>query len=392
LTAAGITPSDAQARVLREVEAWLDDPHGPQWKYLAGYAGVGKTSIVRILQDKYRVAYAAYTGKAAHVLRSKGCEGATTLHKFLYRPEERVVTAPDGSAAYSTEFIALPLDESPTRGLDVVVLDECSMADTRLATDLLSYGTRVLVTGDPFQLPPINGEGYFTRREPDWVLTEVHRQARDSGILRLATDVREGRGIGARDSYAPDAAVISLEEAEEQESDLLDWCDVVLVGTHRWRHHFNRRYRERQGFRGHYPEIGDQLVCLQNDHKRGLLNGSIWRCESPSVVTGHQRLTMLLREVEGDRHAAITAPPTLVEAWAHDFVGEEAEFEKWPWRRRAERARFAYGYAITVHKSQGSEFSRVLALDEGSVFREHAARWQYTQITRAAKQLVLVRR
>ncbi len=385
------TPSDAQARVLREVEAWLDDPHGPQWKYLAGFAGVGKTTIVRLLQEKYRVGYCAYTGKAAHVLRGKGCEGATTLHKFLYRPDEKAIRAEDGAVTYKTDFVAIPFDESPVRKLDVVVLDECSMADTRLATDLLSYGTRVLVTGDPFQLPPINGEGYFTKREPDWLLTEVHRQARDSGILRLATDIREGRGIGAPDSYAPDAAVISLEEADEQESDLLDWCDVVLVGTHRWRHHFNGRYRERQGFTSHYPELGDQLVCLQNDHRRGLLNGSIWRCEARAMETGHMALELPIREVECDRHAP-SGPLMLAPTWAHDFIGEEDTFKAWPWRKRAERARFAYGYAITVHKSQGSEFSRVLALDEASVFREHAAQWLYTAATRAAKQLVLVRR
>lgn len=395
-----ITPSDAQAKVLREIEAWLADPSGPQWKYLAGPAGTGKTSILRLLQENRRVGYAAYTGKAAHVLRSKGCEGATTLHKLLYRPEEKIVRADDGSVAHRTEFVAQPLDESPIPDLDLVCLDECSMADARLATDLLSYGTRVLVTGDPFQLPPINGPGYFTRggatgREPDWTLIEVHRQARDSGILRLATDVREGRGIGAPESYAPDAAVISFEEADAAEADLLDWCDVVLVGTHRWRHHFNRRYRERQEFGSRYPEVGDQLVCLQNDHKRGLLNGSIWRCESRAVEAGHQRLELLVREVEGGRAeagGACAPPPMLVEAWAHDFIGEEAAFEAWPWRRRAERARFAYGYALTGHKFQGSETPRVLALDESSVFREHAAQWLYTIATRASEQLVLVRR
>lgn len=392
MTAPAITPSDAQAKVLREIEAWLADPSGPQWKYLAGYAGVGKTTILRALQNgRRRVGYCAYTGKAAHVLRGKGCEGATTLHKLLYRPEEKVVRADDGSVAYRTEFVAQPLDESPIPELDLVCLDEMSMADARIATDLLSYGTRVLVTGDPFQLPPINGPGYFTRGEPDWVLTEVHRQARDSGILRLATDVREGRGIGAPESYAPDAAVISFEEADAAEAELLDWCDVVLVGTHRWRHHFNRRYRERQGFVGHYPEVGDQLVCLQNDHKRGLLNGSIWRCESRAVETGHQKLELLIREVEGGR-GDTAGIPMLVEAWAHDFVGEEATFEAWPWRRRAERARFAYGYALTGHKFQGSETARVLALDESSVFRENAAQWLYTVATRASKQLVLVRR
>lgn len=387
------TPSPAQDRVLCEIDAWLHSS-GPQWRYLAGPAGTGKTSIARFLQRDRKVAYACFTGKGAHVLRSKGCENATTLHRLIYKPDEVAVRGDDGTVRYKTDFVARAADETGIADADLVVLDEVSLINDRMAQDLLSYGKRVLVCGDPYQLPPINGEGYFSRKEPDWTLTEVHRQARESGILRLATDVREGRGIGDPDSYGPDAAIISMEQADEMEADLLDWCDVVIVGTHRWRHHFNRRYRERQGFTGHYPEVGDQLICLQNDHKRGLLNGSIWVALAAAHETGHMSLDLMVREVEDDRRTARDGEGAalLADAWAHDFVGHEGDFEAMPWRRRAERARFAYGYAITAHKAMGSEFSRVLALDESAVFRENASRWLYTTITRASKGLVLVRR
>lgn len=376
------TPTPAQDRVLREVAAWLDDPSGPQWRYLAGFAGTGKTSLARHLSQDRAVSFAAFTGKAAQVLRDKGVE-ASTLHRLIYFPEEKRSPGAAGEDAWTTEFRvkADPLD------VDLVVLDECSMIDGKMATDLLSFGTKVLVLGDPFQLPPVSGQGYFTGREPDWLLTEVHRQAAGSGILRLATDVREGRGVGAPESYGPEAVVVSLDEATAQEEALLEWCHVVLVGTHRYRHHFNKRYREIRGLAGPYPKAGDALVCLANDHQRGLLNGALWRAKTAAREVGHMTLEMLVEEVGG-------TPPTrlLAKTWAHDFLGLDGQLVAMPFFKRKVCARFDYGYALTVHKSQGSEYDRVLLVDESGVFREDAARWLYTGITRAAKQLVVVRR
>lgn len=381
------TPTDRQAAVLDEIREWVRAPRASladQYKYLAGYAGTGKTSIARFLLQDFKIAFCAFTGKAASVLRDKGCANATTLHKLIYRPNEKVARATDGTQVWTTEFVAR--DDSPLAEIDLVVLDECSMVDARMAQDLLSFGKKVLVLGDPFQLPPVSGEGYFVKKEPNWLLTEVHRQAAESGILRLATDIREGRGIGAPGSYGAECAIVSLEEASDREEDLLAWCDVVLVGTHRMRHHFNNQYRAAAGRRGPYPEEGEQLVCLQNNHRLGLLNGGLWGVEADSREAGHLKIEALVKslDVDGQR--------LLAEIWSHDFLGLEEDLLKLPWARRAERARFAYGYALTVHKFQGSEADDVLVIDESSTFRESAAQWLYTACTRAAKRLVLVRR
>lgn len=380
-----LTPK--QDLVVREAADWIRTAKGAfqaPWKYLAGVAGSGKTTLAKKLAEEFRVAYCAFTGKAANVLREKGCNGATTLHRLIYRPEEKPVQADDGSQRWSTEFVAR--EDAPLGDYDVVVLDECSMVDAKMATDLLSYGKPVLVLGDPFQLPPVSGEGYFTSREPTWFLDEVHRQAAESGILRLATDIREGRGVCDHAGYMPEAAIVSLDEATAHEDQLLRWTDIVLTGTHRMRKHFNSQYRLAKNFVSAFPEAGDQLVCLQNDHKRGLLNGAIWNAEADAQQRGFHKLEMFI-SADDDPTQKL-----LVEAWDHDFCDLEAEFEKMPWNRRAARARFAYGYALTVHKSQGSEWPRVIVVDESQTFREHAARWLYTAVTRASKNLVVVQR
>ena len=384
-----IVLSPAQEAVLAEVEAWLSEVKrganfGPRlWRLLEGPAGTGKTSILKKLSERYKVAYAAYTGKAANVLREKGCANATTIHRLCYRARERAVKGANGDERWTTDFVAR--DDKPLAEFDLVCLDECSQIDATMARDLLSYGVPILVCGDRFQLPPINGEGHFSSREPDFVLTEVHRQAAGSGILRLATDIREGRGIGDPASYGPECQVISTEEAGACEDELLGWCDVVIVGTHRMRQHFNRQYRSAAKRRGPYPEKGEQLVCLQNDHRRGLLNGGLWRVEADAVTRSHLSAEVYVKSIDDDKVSL------LADCWAHDFLGTESELDKMPWNKRAQRARFAYGYALTCHKMQGSQADRVLVIDESSTFREHAARWIYTAATRAAKQLVVVR-
>ena len=366
--------SAEQQAVADGVEAWLASGLRG-WRLLTGPAGTGKTFVASRLGEGKRTLFCAMTGKAAGVLRSNGVD-ATTLHKAIYAPDEVMV---DGK--WQTRFVPR---EGALDGVDLVVLDECSMATAQVATDLLSFGVPVLVLGDPAQLPPVGGPGYFDQRQADWSLTEIRRQALESGITRLATDVREGRGVGPPASYAPECAVISVEEASDNEERLLEWCDVVIVGTHRTRHHINGVLRAGAGITSALPVKGEQLLCLQNDHRRGLLNGDLWHVESDAQITGLETFDVLVRSDAGDR--------LMLSCWRHEFEGRSAELDAMSWRRKSEHARFTFGYAITCHKAQGSGFNRVLVWDEGYAFRENADRWRYTAITRAAKQLVYVRR
>ena len=164
----------------------------PQVFRLFGYAGTGKTTLARHLAEHVdgETAFGAFTGKAALVLRSKGCKDARTIHSMIYRPKD-----------VETEEPSFVLTRTrPAAAASLIVIDECSMVDEELGRDLLSFGKKVLVLGDPAQLPPVKGGGYFTEAEPDVMLTEVHRQAADNPIIRLSMDVREGRRL-ARGDY-----------------------------------------------------------------------------------------------------------------------------------------------------------------------------------------------
>ena len=129
--------------------------------------------------------FAAFTGKAALVMRNKGCDNASTIHSLIYRASESGVEQP------SFEL----WDDAPASKAKLIVIDECSMVDAELGRDLMSFDCPLLVLGDPAQLPPIQGGGFFTDCEPDAMLTEVHRQAQDDPIVRMSMDMREGREL-----------------------------------------------------------------------------------------------------------------------------------------------------------------------------------------------------
>src|SRR3979411_3183984 len=175
----------------KAVADWLKATPGrggtPPVFRLFGYAGTGKTTLARHIADGVsgEVKFAAFTGKAALVMRSKGCDNASTIHSLIYRARESGVEQP------SFEL----WDDAPASKAKLIVIDECSMVDAELGRDLLSFGVPVLVLGDPAQLPPIQGGGFFTDAGPDVMLTEVHRQAADDPIIHLSMAVREGRRL-----------------------------------------------------------------------------------------------------------------------------------------------------------------------------------------------------
>ncbi|HKS84403.1 MAG TPA: AAA family ATPase, partial [Pseudolabrys sp.] len=256
-----------QENALKVVSEWLKAKPGhngtPQVFRLFGYAGTGKTTLARHVADEAdgEVKFAAFTGKAASVMRGKGCRSASTIHSLIYRARE------SGEEIPSFDL----WDEAPASKAELIIIDECSMVDAELGRDLLSFGVPVLVLGDPAQLPPIQGGGFFTEAEPDAMLTEVHRQAQDDPIVRLSMDIRAGEAI--EPGRYGETEVLRKGDLDPQR--VLE-ADQVLVGRNATRRSYNKRMRERRGFAGDMPAAGDKLVCLRNNRKKGLFNGGLW--------------------------------------------------------------------------------------------------------------------
>ncbi|THF53973.1 ATP-dependent DNA helicase [Allorhizobium terrae] len=370
-----------QDEALKAVAKWLKEGKSPVFR-LFGYAGTGKTTLARHFAENVDgdVLFAAFTGKAAQVLRSKGATTARTIHSLIYRPrgEEEVSDEETGKTSIAPMFSVNR--QSPVAKASLIVIDECSMVDEQLGRDLMSFGTPILVLGDPGQLPPVSGGGFFTEQEPDYLLTDIHRQARDNPIIQLAMQIREGREITHGD-YGSTARVISKNEVTQ---DLVLNCDQVLVGTNKTRRRYNKRLRELKGFTADYPQSGDKLVCLRNDQVKGLLNGSLWQVMTSSRETVKPGMNLLIKPEDDDMDRGAAKIKLLKAAF------EDVETEI-PWSTRKRYDEFDYGYALTVHKAQGSQWNNVVLFDESWAFRDTRERWLYTAVTRAAETLTIVR-
>src|SRR5436309_1418653 len=360
-----------QDSALKAVAGWLKAKPGkngtPPIFRLFGYAGTGKTTLARHIAEgvEGEVKFAAFTGKAALVMRNKGCDNASTIHSLIYRARESGVEQP------SFEL----WDDAPASKAKLIVIDECSMVDAELGRDLMSFDCPLLVLGDPAQLPPIQGGGFFTDAEPDTMLTEVHRQAIDDPIVHLSMAVREGRRL-APGSYG-DTQVVR-KDALDPERVLA--ADQVLVGRNATRRAYNTRLRERREFTEAFPAAGDKLVCLRNNRRKGLFNGGLWTVkERGAARSGVLRMRLAPDEGAG-RVIKVSVRPEC-------FTGGIENLE-WLLRKRYDE--FDYGYVLTVHKAQGSQWDDVVLFDESFAFPDSRDRWLYTGITRAAKRLTVV--
>jgi exodeoxyribonuclease-5 len=367
--------SPQQEGAIKGVKQWLADPNGKQVFRLFGYAGTGKTTLAKELAKSVKgtVLYATFTGKAALVLRKKGCDDASTIHSLIYKVE---VNERTGDA----EFELNP--ESSLATAKLLVVDEVSMVGEELAQDLLSFGTRVLVLGDPAQLPPVKDEGFFINAQPDAMLTEVHRQAQDNPIIRMSMDIREGRRLQPG-RYGSSLVARSADLGRDRLGELVIEADQLLCGLNRTRTSFNQRIRSMKGLRGAsqswHPTEGDRLICLRNKRDKHLFNGSLW--DVSQVVDLGGRLTMEVTSLDEKRD------PVSIEVFEQFFNGTE---QKLDWREKRGTEEFTFGWAITCHKSQGSQWDNVIVFDESGSFRESRANWLYTAVTRAAECVTVI--
>lgn len=421
-------PSSQQAAAIAAIEDWFRRRTRDQQVFrLFGYAGTGKTTITRHaigelgLEPMDRtggsggVLYAAFTGKAALVMTRKGTP-ASTIHSLIYKvseatPEEieRVTReletlrkglrsmGPAERSFAETQIRRLELrladihqprfilnEQSLVRDADLIVLDEVSMVGAEMASDLLAFGKPILVLGDPGQLPPIKGDGAFTDADPDVMLTDIHRQAEASAIIRLATLARQSMPIpyGEHDDF-----VWKMRRSDIGPHQFLKGGQVIC-GRNATRLFLNTAMKQAAGFPDAYPRgLGEKIICLKNRHDLGLVNGmfldlSDIRDESPLAFSA------TVRTEDG---TSVPGRQWFYKGHFDDHVAYDAERLRRDWRDMRGLVESVWGYAITCHKAQGSQWENVIVYDDGlGRTAEDRARWLYTAITRAEQGLVIL--
>ena len=375
--------------------------HRANEKYtvISGYAGTGKSTLVKFIidaldVDKDKVAYATYTGKAAEVLRKKGNPNAMTLHKLLY----------DSIPRQGGGFIRIPKKMLEYK---IIVVDEVSMVPKSMVDMLLNHKVYVIFLGDPFQLPQIDKKETHTLLDkPHIFLDQVMRQAAESEIIQLTMKIRNGEDIpfmhGKEVIVAPKAELVTGH---------LTWADIIICATNKTRHNMNRQKRELLGYSG-VLQTGERIIVKRNywedcdEDGNALVNGTVGTVANP-----YESFVRIPSYVKNDRRDLPLIGCIFTPDGGKSFdtfeIDKDYLLKEEPcvdWRVSYQLGKLkpkigdilpkqaTYGYALTCHAAQGSEFDKVLVIEESFPFDkiEHQ-RWLYTAATRAAEKLVLVR-
>ena len=345
---------------------------------IAGYAGTGKSYLVNAIVDKfgfkeYEIAYACYTGKAALVLQKQG-KNAITLHKLLYN------SYPNGFGGF-IHRPKLKLDYN----YKLIIVDEISMCPKELWNLLMRHGVYVIGLGDPFQLPPI-GDSLNLLDKPHVFLTEVMRQALDNDIIKYSMELREGKELqpGIRGKN------IQTYSKAELTTGMMLWADQILCGKNTTRRDLNKQMRELLGKKDIIDD-NEKLICLKNywdfpSYKETfLVNGLIGEATNITLYKGLKRICADFEIENNDHFSGLTLDYKLLETGNPTIVKNERG-KVIP----SGKIEMDYGYAITVHKAQGSQFDKVLVYDEHLYNEENHNRWLYTAITRAVDKVVVI--
>ena len=378
--------------------------HNEKYTVISGYAGTGKTTLVRFIIDALglydnEVCFACYTGKACQVLLQKGNKNVRTLHKLLYDSFPK----PEGGFFRKPK---LELDED----YKLIVVDEVSMAPKELMDLLFRHRVHVICLGDPFQLPPVdkNADNHLLDK-PHIFLDEIMRQAAESEIIRLSTQVRNYERI---DNNFKGKEVKIFNQNELNTGALL-WADQIIVGTNQTRTMINNTVRQCLG-RGDKPEDGDKVIWLRSEwdstseDDSSLVNGTIgylqdsfesfvqipmWAKSSNNVPSRVDIIQGNLISDFGETYRNLSMDKKLILEGVNSLDWKTTyKLQKSPRTMHLVPYEFTYGYAITCHKAQGSEYSKLLIYEEGFPYiKEEHARWLYTALTRGVDEIAWFR-
>lgn len=381
--------SNDQQKALNQLFLWFNNKDKNQFITLGGYAGTGKTTLISLFKNelikfdkKIKIAFCSYTGRAAQNMKNKLKEHSaissrdtiSTIHGLIYDPIENS----------NAEIIGW--EKKEILEYNLIVVDESSMVDEIIWEDLLSYKIPIIAVGDHGQLPPIKGN-FNLMSSPEILLTQIHRQAEDNPIIKVSEYARNTGMIPSRE-FASHVAKYSREDPNGQyisEELLQNYTTdtLILCGYNSTRIKLNQYIRGNLGFESPLPESGDRVICLRNNNKKGIYNGML----GTIIQLTSKNKDWYDAEIQMDDNTkpyggliyapqfGATTPINFTENRKHTSLGDL----------------FDFGYALTVHKAQGSQAKRVIMFEERfkQMDNDMWKRWLYTGVTRAQEELYL---
>lgn len=382
--------SSDQKKALNDLLIWYKkDKNAMPFVTLGGYAGTGKTTLIAVLRKELKkidkelkVGFASYTGKAARVLRQKLNEEKAiypkdtcgTIHSLIYTPIEND----------KQEIIGWKTKEKIDR--ELIIIDEASMVDAIIWQHLLAYNIPIICVGDHGQLPPIKSN-FNLMQKPNLKLEEIHRQAQKNPIIALSIQARK-YGIILPNIYGEKVIKYSKINADTQEimAGMLSNYNqdtLILCGYNHTRKKLNNYIRSALGFDSPKPLSGDRVICLRNNHEAGIFNGMLGTIINIKKKSKKWYAAEITMDGEPDNFSGLISVDQFGNDLPLNFTAKRREIMKGDL--------FDFGYALTVHKAQGSQAKKVILFEErfAKMTNDEWKRWLYTAVTRAEQELYI---
>lgn len=414
--------SKDQSDALDVLMSWWKDPNKQQLITLGGFAGCGKTTIISMFREmlykespSVTVGFCAFTGKAASVMKHKLVKNVSkdvlkddtvgTIHSLMYMPEI------DERTNEVTGW-----HKVPHIGCSLIIVDEASMVSKQMFDDLSSYNIPIIAVGDHGQLPPVDSAKFNLMDNPMIKLETLHRFAEKDGLIKASMMARidgyipfgklndQVFKVGPKDPIIGQFIRDKMGNFDDA---------VMLCGFNKTRIKMNRLIRNKI-FNNIDDDLvlHDKVVCLKNNRNAegcAIYNGMIGEVIHKTSYSGAYDVKIKFPEESFPYKGVIS----------REFCMEKPDFSKfiiYKDLRMLRKAKgvadyfsvgsiiktdcqkiyldnFDYGYCITVHKSQGSEWGNVIVLEEKAAWWSSGdmwRRWLYTAVTRARDRLVIV--
>lgn len=355
-----LTLSPDQQQAFDQIQSWLANK--PEQLTLGGFAGTGKTTIIKELleavQQKYRPIVMALTGKACSVLLKKGVSPVQTIHSTIY---DTYISK--GKPVFTLRS-SIPFN--------FFIIDEASMVNNEIYKDLKSFRFPMLFVGDHGQLEPI-GDNPMLMKSPQVKLEKIHRQAEGNPIITYAHKLRQKHWPKITDT------IVQMTPKKQITKETLTGVDQIICGKNKTRVQINKECRNLLGYPKDTPVVGDKVICLKNNRKFGIYNGlqgvilEITQVNSNGIDSTFMRIAL---DGGGEFYGEIHPD---------QFNLEKGFPEDADWK--SDETYWDYAYAVTCHKSQGSEWNKVLVIEEYLPVWD-MAKWRYTAATRASEELI----
>ena len=378
-----------QQNALDGLYDWFFSQSREQYVCVSGYAGTGKSYLIKVLSNvlneakpNIRIAYCCLTAKAALVLKQNGIDSARTIHNLIY--EVKYTKDKKGN-------VVVHFYKKKILPFDLIIIDEASMVSEKLFDDICDYGIPIICVGDSFQLPPIEGSfNLMDDKNVNFRLTQIHRQNKGNEIIELSERVRNGEHIPFHKSN--DTRKINVKDL-----DLDDFVNFnqIITGKNSNRVLYNQLYREVKGYKSKLPERNEKLIFLKNDYKLNVFNGEQIILTDYPIVVGKNLIKIKYFDITYDLMDMLDAKELdqTVTTECFNVADPSNVILNYKSKNKQDKAFVDYGYVISCHRSQGSQWENVCVLDDNFGCWDHLLRqrWLYTAITRASEKLCIVK-